>query len=71
LNTTKGSELTSTFYVILTNPDGLSDQGIEQMPAGGPYITDVGYSVIVGGATMSGQQIQDALSSWLTNGFPK
>jgi hypothetical protein len=74
MNTTPGQELTSNFYVVLTNPDGLPDLGVPQMPAGpvpGPFITDAGYQVNVGGSTMTGQQIQDALAQWLTNGHPK
>lgn len=73
MNTTAGQELTSNFYVILTNKNGLEDQGIEQMPAGdsGPYITDPGYQVNVNGTMMTGQQIQEALAQWLMNGFPK
>jgi hypothetical protein len=73
MNTTKGQELQSNFYVILTNPDGLTSEGIPQMPGGqgGPYITDSGYQVEVNGTKMTGQQIQQALSDWLTGGFPK
>jgi hypothetical protein len=73
MNRTPGQELTSNFYVILTNPDGLPDQGIGQMPGGpgGPYITDAGYQVIVNGMAMTGQQIQTALAQWLSAGFPK
>jgi hypothetical protein len=71
MNANPGQELTSNFYVILTNPNGV--QGIPQMPGGpgGPYITDAGYQVTVSGTTMTGQQIQQALANWLTNGFPK
>jgi|SRR5882724_1284056 len=71
MNTAPGQELQSNFYVILTNPNGLQQQGIPQMPDGGPYITDAGYSITVGGNNMSGQQIINALQSWLTNGFPQ
>ena len=71
MNTTAGQELTSNFYVILTSTNGLPDQGIQQMPAGGPYVTDAGYQVSVGGAMMTGQQIQAALAQWLTHNFPK
>lgn len=72
MNTTIGKELTSNFYVILTNTNGLPDQGIPQMPAGGgPYITDLGYNVSVNGTVMTGQQIQEALAQWLTGRFPK
>jgi hypothetical protein len=73
MNTTNGQELTSNFYVILSDPNGLPNLGIPQMPAGpgGPYITDPGYQVSVNNTTMTGQQIQQALVQWLTTGFPK
>lgn len=63
MNATAGQELTSNFYVILTNPNGV--QGIPQMPGGhgGPYITDAGYQVTVNGTAMTGQQIQQALAN--------
>lgn len=69
--------LQSNFFVILTNPNGLSDQGIPQMPAeSGAYITDPGYSAELGApvnglSTMTGQQMIDAMTSWLTSGFQK
>src|SRR4051812_27460267 len=34
MNTAKGQELTSNFYVVLTDPNGLPGPGIEQMPGG-------------------------------------
>jgi hypothetical protein len=71
MNRAAGKELTSNFYVILTDPYGLRNEDLEQMPAGGPCITDPGYQVKVNGTTMTGQQIKDALAAWLTNGFPK
>jgi hypothetical protein len=73
MNTTAGQELQSNFFVILTNTNGLEDEGISQMPGGpgGPFITDAGYEVSVGGTTMTGQEIQQVLSGWLTGGFPK
>ncbi len=73
MNGAAGQQLTSNFYVVLTNPNGLQAQNIEQMPGGpgGPYITDAGYQVSVNGTMMTGQQIQAALAAWLTNGFPK
>jgi hypothetical protein len=73
MNTTAGQELQSNFYVILTNTNGLENEGIPQMPggAGGPFITDPGYQVEVNGTAMTGQQIQQAISDWLTGGFPK
>src|SRR6266700_7007002 len=39
MNTAAGQELMSNFFVVLTNPDGLVDQGIDQMPEDGPFIT--------------------------------
>jgi hypothetical protein len=73
MNTAGGQELTSNFYVVLTNTNGLP--GIQQMPGGpgGPCITDTNppYQVNVNGVPMTGQQIQAALASWLTSGFPK
>jgi hypothetical protein len=69
MNTAAGQELSSNFLVILTDPNGV--EGIEQMPAGGPFITDAGYSTTVGGKNMTGQEIIDTIQSWLTNGFPQ
>jgi hypothetical protein len=73
MNTTPGQELQSNFFMILTNPNGLPDEGLPQMPGGpgGPFVTDSGYQVDVNGTTMTGQQIQEALAGWLTSGFPK
>ena len=74
MNTTAGQELQSNFFVILTDPNGLEDEAISQMPGGvpgGPFITDQGYELSVNGTTMTGQQIQQVLSDWLTNQFPK
>jgi hypothetical protein len=63
--------LQSAFYVILTNTDGY--QGYNQMPDGGPYITDTNppYSVTIDGKTISGAQIAANIESWLSNGFPE
>lgn len=69
MNITAGQELTSNFFVILTDPNGV--QGLPQMPAGGPFITDIGYQVMVNGVQMTGQQIRDVLTFWLTHQFPK
>jgi hypothetical protein len=72
MNTAAGEELTSNFYVVLTNPDGLADEGIDQMPAGGPFITEPGYEVtLADGREMTGLEIQESLARWLTTGFPK
>jgi hypothetical protein len=60
----------SAFYVILTDPNGY--QGMPQMPFGGPYITDADYTATLGsGKTITGQDIQANMLSWLTNGFPE
>lgn len=58
--------INSLFYTMLmgTGPG-------PQMPLGGPFITDAGYSVTVNGNVMSGQDIQTTLKTWLGNGFPK
>jgi hypothetical protein len=70
MNTNPGQELTSNFYVILINPNGLSSpRPIPQMPFLGPFITDPGYQVSVGGVTMTGTDISDTLAFWLTNHF--
>jgi hypothetical protein len=60
------SPLNSLFYQMLmgTGPG-------PQMPLGGPYITDAGYTVNVNGSNMTGQQIITALQTWLNNGFPQ
>lgn len=69
--------LQSNFYVILTNQNGLQNLGMPQMPAGdsnppGPFITDAGYTATLpDGTTISGQQIQANIQSWLANGFPE
>jgi hypothetical protein len=58
--------LQSLFYQMLmgTGPGS-------QMPLGGPYITDAGYTASVSGNTMTGQEIIAALQAWLNNGFPQ
>jgi hypothetical protein len=62
--------LKSPFFVILTDTNGFN--GLSQMPEGGPFITDTGYSVTLGdGTTPTGQQLISNLRAWLTNGFPK
>lgn len=71
MNTTKSQELTSNFYVILTNKYGLEKENILRMPSFGPFITDSGYQATVNGTVMTGREIQDALAAWLSSGFPK
>ena len=70
-----GTPLQSAFYVILTNPNGYqgNNQGpYNQMPDGGPYITDAGYTATLpDGTTISGAQIQANIELWLSNGFPE
>lgn len=62
--------LQSPFFVILTNAGGFA--GRPQMPAGGPFITDAGYQVtLADGTQITGQQIIDNLTEWLTHGFPQ
>ena len=52
-----GTPLQSAFYVILTNPNGYQGNR-NQMPDGGPYITDAGYTATLpDGTTISGAQI--------------
>ena len=65
-----GTPLDSPFYVILTKANGF--QNNPQMPAGGPFITDAGYSATLpDGTTISGATIQANINSWLSNGFPE
>ena len=62
--------LQSPFFVILTNPNGFQNR--RQMPRGGPFITDAGYQVsLADGTSITGQQIIDSLTEWLSNGFPE
>lgn len=58
--------LNSLFYQMLmgTGPG-------PQMPLGGPFITDSGYTVMVNGNNMSGQDIQTTLQTWLKGGYPQ
>jgi hypothetical protein len=65
----RANPLQSAFFVILTDPNGF--QGYPQMPDGGPYVTDTGYSaVLASGRAITGQQIIADLRDWLTHGFP-
>ena len=65
-----GTPLQSAFYVILTNTNGC--QGFPQMPGGGPFITDAGYTVTLSdGTKITGATIQANMESWLTNKFPE
>jgi hypothetical protein len=66
--------LQSAFFQILLGPltvtSGASTATIVQMPKGGPFITDSGFSVTVNGVNKSGTDIQNDLTNWLTNGMP-
>ena len=62
--------LQSNFFVILTNSQGIPGSP-EQMPAGGPFVTDQGYTATLpDGTTITGAQIIANMKSWLTNGYP-
>jgi hypothetical protein len=62
--------LKSSFYLILIAPNGFC--GKRQMPDGGPYITDANYQITLpDGSTLTGQQVQDNIKSWLLNGLPE
>lgn len=66
----KADPKNSAFFVILTNAAGFCNK--RQMPGGGPFITDAGYTVnLPDGTAVTGQQIQNDLSNWLGNGFPE
>jgi hypothetical protein len=60
----------SNFFVILINPNGV--QGFPQMPAKGPFITGADYQVtLTNGQTLTGHQIQETITNWLNNKYPK
>jgi hypothetical protein len=60
--------LQSLFYLLLSTPGGTG--GYKQMPDGGPYITDQGYSVkLSNGIPITGAQIMANLAEWLGNGY--
>ena len=62
--------LQSAFYVILTDKNGF--QGIPQMPEGGPFITDAGYTTkLADGTEITGTEIAANMKSWLENRFPE
>jgi hypothetical protein len=63
-----GAPLQSAFRVILAGD--FCNKG--QMPDGGPFVTDAGYSVTLDdGTQVTGQQILADIDSWLGNGFPE
>ena len=60
--------LKSAFYVILSGADPKFGP---QMPEGGPYTEDAGYSVTLSnGSTITGAQIMANIKEWLGNGYP-
>jgi hypothetical protein len=59
----------SMFFVLLTTPGG--NGGFKQMPDGGPYVTDTGYELTIGGTTVKGKEIADNLRIWLQNNYPE
>jgi hypothetical protein len=62
--------LQSAFYILLSTPGGSG--GFQQMPKGGPFITDSGFSVqLANGDTVTGAQIMANLKAWLGNGYPQ
>jgi hypothetical protein len=68
----KADPAQTPFYLLLTQTGGWC--GFNQMPDGGPFITDKNpdYSVtLADGTTVSGDKIQADLLEWLTNGFPE
>jgi hypothetical protein len=66
----RAQPLQSPFFTILIDPAGFC--GKPQMPGGGPFITEAGYQLLLpDGTAITGQQIQDNISSWLSNGFPE
>jgi hypothetical protein len=68
-NLAPGDRMQSAFNLILRTAAGFCT--MPQMPAGGPFITDNGYSVNVNGVNVTGQQILDDLRDWLQKGAPE
>jgi hypothetical protein len=59
----------SPLYVILTNATGFC--GKPQMPAGGPYITDAGYTLTLSdNSVVTGAQVAQDIHDWLSAGAP-
>jgi hypothetical protein len=66
----QSNPLQSEFYILLTTPGG--DGNFPQMPKGGPFITDSGYSVTLSNnQTISGADIAANMKEWLGNGYPQ
>jgi hypothetical protein len=59
----------SPLYVILTNPQGFCNR--EQMPPGGPFITDTNYSLrLADGTVVTGGQVKQDIFDWMAAGAP-
>lgn len=57
----------SPLYIILTQVIGFC--GRQQMPSGGPFISDPDYSITLpDGTTVPGAQIMSDIHEWLANG---
>jgi hypothetical protein len=57
----------SPLYLILTQPSGFCDR--DQMPPGGPFIVDQGYSIALSdGTVVSGTQVAKDIHEWLSAG---
>jgi hypothetical protein len=57
-------------YQALVSDAGICDK--KQMPRGGPFITDDGYTVkLSNGTVMKGSDINANIVWWLTNGMPE
>jgi len=66
----QSNPLQSAFYLVLSTKGGAG--GFPQMPRGGPYITDAGFSVqLANGDTITGAQIMTNMNAWLGNGYPQ
>lgn len=57
----------SPFFLVLTDVNSFCGKG--RMPKGGPFITNPGYTVMVDGVQVTGDQIKNDLLNWLQNGF--
>jgi hypothetical protein len=66
--------LESAFYKVLlgglTVSAGKNTTTIQQMPEGGPFITDDDFAVTVNGVNKNGPQIRADIEGWLTGGMP-
>lgn len=57
----------SPLYMILVSVDGFCNK--DQMPPGGPFILDQGYTITLSdGTVVSGDQIKNDIHDWLSSG---